>query len=150
MITQINHIGIAVTSLEDQIPFYRDVLKLEFLGTDEVAEQQVKVAMFRVGEVQIELLEPTSPESPIAKFIEKKGAGIHHIAYQSDNLESDIKELISKNIRMIDETPRNGAHDSRIAFLHPSSSGKVLTELCQVKNKKQTGRNGILNRTENP
>jgi len=150
MITQINHIGIAVTSLEDQIPLYRDVLKLEFLGTDEVAEQQVKVAMFRVGEVQIELLEPTSPESPIAKFIEKKGAGIHHIAYQSDNLESDIKELISKNIRMIDETPRNGAHDSRIAFLHPSSSGKVLTELCQVKNKKQTGRNENLNRTENP
>jgi len=135
MISKINHIGIAVSSLEDHIPFYRDVLKLEFRGKDEVPEQKVIVAMFQVGEVQIELLEPTSPESPIAKFIEKKGEGIHHIAYQTDAIESDIREFISKNIRMIDEKPRSGAHDSKIAFLHPKSSGRVLTEICQVKEK---------------
>jgi len=133
MITKINHIGIAVSSLDDHIPFYRDVLQLEFRGTDEVPDQKVKVAMFRVGEVQIELLEPTSPESPIAKFIEKKGEGIHHLAYQSDDIESDIRDFISKNIRMIDEKPRSGAHDSRIAFLHPKSSERVLTEICQIK-----------------
>ena len=137
MITQINHIGIAVSSLENHIPFYRDVLHLEFLGTDEVADQKVKVAMFRVGEVQIELLEPTSPESPIAKFIEKKGEGIHHIAYQTDDITGDIRQFISQNIRMIDENPRSGAHDSQIAFLHPKSSGRVLTEICQIKSFKQ-------------
>ncbi|MDO9548649.1 MAG: methylmalonyl-CoA epimerase [Candidatus Marinimicrobia bacterium] len=135
MIRKINHIGIAVSSLEDHIPFYRDVLQLHFKGTDKVAEQKVKVAMFQVGEVQIELLEPTSPESPIAKFIEKKGEGIHHIAYQTDAIESDIRGFISKNIQMIDEKPRSGAHDSKIAFLHPKSSGRVLTEICQVNEK---------------
>lgn len=132
MITKLNHIGIAVEHLDEHIYFYRDILQLEFIGTDEVPEQKVKVAMFRVGEVQIELLEPTSQESPIAKFIEKKGEGIHHIAYQSDDIKTDINEFISKNIRMIDEKPRNGAHGSKIAFLHPKSSGKVLTEICQV------------------
>jgi len=132
MITKLNHIGIAVENLKNHLPFYRDVLNLEFKGTDIVPEQKVKVAMFRVGEVQIELLEPTSPESPIAKFIGKKGEGIHHIAFQSDNIEADIKEIIAKNIRMIDEKPREGAHGTKIAFLHPKSSGKVLTELCQV------------------
>ena len=135
MIRKINHIGIAVSNLEEHIPFYRDVLKLDFKGKDEVPDQKVKVAMFRIGEVQIELLEPTSAESPIAKFIEAKGEGIHHIAYQTDDIESDIREFISNNIRMIDEKPRNGAHDSKIAFLHPKSSGRVLTEICQVKEK---------------
>ena len=135
MIRKINHIGIAVSSLEEHIPFYRDVLQLDFKGKDEVPDQKVKVAMFRIGEVQIELLEPTSAESPIAKFIEAKGEGIHHIAYQTDDIESDIREFISNNIRMIDEKPRNGAHDSKIAFLHPKSSGRVLTEICQVKEK---------------
>ena len=137
MIRKINHIGIAVSSLEDHIPFYKNVLQLHFNGTDEVHDQKVKVAMFQVGEVQIELLEPTSPESPIAKFIEKKGEGIHHIAYQTDAIESDIREFISKNIQMIDEKPRSGAHDSKIAFLHPKSSGRVLTEICQVHEKEK-------------
>ena len=133
MITKINHIGIAVSSLNDHIPFYRDVLQLEFRSMEEVPDQKVKVAMFLVGEVQIELLEPTSPESPIAKFIEKKGEGIHHIAYQSDDIKADIREIVSKNIRMIDEKPRSGAHNSQIAFLHPKSSGRVLTEICEIK-----------------
>lgn len=135
MITKINHIGIAVTRLDDQIPFYRDILQLEFKGIEEVPDQKVRVAMFQVGDVQIELLEPTSPDSPIARFIENRGEGIHHIAYQSDDIESDIHAFLAKNIRMIDEQPRAGAHGTRIAFLHPKSSGKVLTEICQIGDK---------------
>jgi len=137
MVVKLDHIGIAVSNLDEHIPFYRDVLQLHFNGTDEVHDQKVKVAMFQVGEVQIELLEPTSAESPIAKFIETKGEGIHHIAYQTDDIESDIREFISKNIRMIDEKPRNGAHDTKIAFLHPKSSGRVLTEICQIHTKEK-------------
>ena len=131
MIKQINHIGIAVSSLENHIPFYRDILGLTALGTEEVPEQKVKVAMFQVGEVKIELLEPTSGESPVAKFIEKKGEGIHHIAYETDDIIKEIKGFQGKEIRMIDETPRHGAHGTKIAFIHPKSSGKVLTEICQ-------------------
>ena len=133
MITQINHIGIAVQSLDDHIPFYRDVLKLELLGIEEITEQKVKVAMFNVNGVHIELLEPTSPDSPIAKFIEKKGEGMHHIAYQSDNIENEISEMKAQDIQMIDNEARSGAHGSKIAFIHPKSSGKVLTELCQIE-----------------
>jgi methylmalonyl-CoA/ethylmalonyl-CoA epimerase len=131
MIKQINHIGIVVSSLENHIPFYRDILGLTALGTEEVPEQKVKVAMFQVGEVKIELLEPTSGESPIAKFIEKKGEGIHHIAYETDGIIKEIEGFQGKEIRMIDETPRDGAHGTKIAFIHPKSSGKVLTEICQ-------------------
>ena len=133
MITQINHIGIAVQSLDDHIPFYRDVLKLELLGIEEIAKQKVKVAMFNVNGVHIELLEPTSPDSPIAKFIEKKGEGMHHIAYQSDNIENEISEMKAQDIQMIDNEARLDAHGSKIAFIHPKSSGKVLTELCQIE-----------------
>ncbi|MBW2166840.1 MAG: methylmalonyl-CoA epimerase [Deltaproteobacteria bacterium] len=131
MIKQINHIGIAVSSLENHIPFYRDILGLTALGTEEVPEHKVKVAMFQVGEVKIELLEPTSGESPVAKFIEKKGEGIHHIAYETDGIIKEIEGFQGKEIRMIDETPRDGAHGTKIAFIHPKSSGKVLTEICQ-------------------
>ncbi len=132
MINQINHIGIAVRSLDEHIPFYRDVLGLEDQGTEAVADQKVRVAMFKVGEINIELLEPTSPESPIARFIEKKGEGIHHIAYQTDNIDKELAEMKTKQIQLIDEEPRNGAHNSRIAFLHPRSSARVLTEICQT------------------
>ena len=133
MITKINHIGIAVKSLEKSIVFYRDVLKFQYLGTEEVKDQKVKVAMLRVGEVKIELLEPLSDESPVAKFIEKNGEGIHHIAYQTDDISKEINHLVSSEIKMIDETPRKGAHGTEIAFLHPKSTGRVLTELCQIK-----------------
>jgi methylmalonyl-CoA/ethylmalonyl-CoA epimerase len=132
MIKKINHVGIAVKSLKEQIPFYKDVLGLQPAGTDFVAEQKVNVAMFLVGEVRIELLEPTSPDSPIAKFIEKKGEGIHHIAYETDNVQSEIKNMTDKNILMIDKEPRTGAHGTKIAFIHPKSSGKVLTELTET------------------
>jgi len=131
MINQINHIGIAVKSLEEQIPFYRDVLNFEFEGMEEVTDQKVRVAMFKVGEVRIELLEPTNEESPIAKFLEKKGEGMHHIAYQTDNVQDQITNLKNQEIQMIDNEPRPGAHGTKIAFLHPKSSGKVLTEICE-------------------
>jgi methylmalonyl-CoA/ethylmalonyl-CoA epimerase len=132
VINKINHIAIAVRSLEEHIPFYRDVLRLEYRGTEVVEDQKVRLAVFGVGEVQIELLEPTEPESPISAFIEKRGEGMHHISYQVDDIEKQIAELKQKQVRMIDETPRSGAHGSRIAFLHPKSSAKVLTELTQI------------------
>lgn len=131
MLHKINHIGIAVSSLEASIPFYRDSLVMPFKGVEEVAEQKVKVAMLQVGESKIELLEPTSPDSPIAKFLEKNGPGIHHIAYEVADIEAAIAQLKDSGARMIDEQPRNGAHGTRIAFVHPKSSGGVLTELCQ-------------------
>jgi methylmalonyl-CoA/ethylmalonyl-CoA epimerase len=135
MITQINHLGIAVTNLEEHIPFYRDILKLELQGIEEVPDQKVRTAIFKIGEVKIELLEPTSTESPIAKFIEKRGEGLHHIAYQSDDIEGDIKQFAAENIQLIDMHPKKGAHESLIAFIHPKSSGKVLTEICQLKDR---------------
>jgi len=131
MLTKINHIGIAVKSLDDALPFYRDNLGMAFLGLEEVAEQKVKVAMLQVGESKIELLEPTSEESPVAKFIEKNGPGIHHLAYEVEDIEAAIVKLLSDGLRMIDEKPRSGAHGTRIAFVHPKSSNGVLTELCQ-------------------
>lgn len=133
MITQINHIGIAVNSLDEQIGIYRDVLKLEFEGIEEVPDQMVRVAIFKVGEVRIELLEPTSSESPITKFLEKKGEGMHHIAYETNHIQNEIDRLNKAEIQMIDESPKPGAHNTLIAFLHPRSSGKVLTEICQHK-----------------
>ncbi len=133
MIEQINHIAIAVRSLEEHIPFYRDVLKLEYRGTEVVEDQKVRLAVFRVGAVNVELLEPTAADSPISTFLEKRGEGMHHISYQVDDIEEQIAELKGKQVRMIDETPRSGAHGSRIAFLHPRSSAKVLTELTQLK-----------------
>ncbi len=132
MLTKINHIGIATNSLDGAIPFYRDILGMAFLGMEEVAEQQVRVAFFEVGESKIELLEPTTAESPIAKFLEKNGPGIHHVAYEVENIDTAITKLESEGARMIDKAPRLGAHGVRIAFIHPKSSNGVLTELCQT------------------
>ena len=131
MLEKINHIGIAVQSIAATLPFYRDQLGMACLGTEEVAEQRVMVAMLEIGESKIELLEPTSPDSPVAKFLEKNGQGIHHIAYEVEDIEATIADLIKKGTRMIDEKPRNGAHGSLIAFIHPKSSYGVLTEICQ-------------------
>lgn len=131
MLTKINHIGVAVKSLEDSLPFYRDHLGMSFAGIETVDEQKVRVAMLQVGESKIELLEPTSEDSPVAKFLEKNGTGIHHIAYEVEDIEAAIATLTAEGVRMIDQKPRCGAHDTRIAFLHPKSSAGVLTELCQ-------------------
>ena len=131
MLQKINHIGIAVQSLDATLPFYREALGMIFKGEEEVAEQMVKVAMLQVGESKIERLEPTSPDSPIARFLEKNGPGIHHIAYEVEDIEAAIAHMKDQGARMIDEIPRNGAHSTQIAFVHPKSSNGVLTELCQ-------------------
>jgi methylmalonyl-CoA/ethylmalonyl-CoA epimerase len=131
MTKKINHIGIAVKSIDAAAPFYRDVLGMLFEGTEVVAEQKVKVAFFSVGESRVELLEPTADDSPVAKFLEKNGEGTHHVAYEVDDLEGTLARLKAAGVRLIDEVPRCGAHGTRIAFLHPKASGGVLTELCQ-------------------
>jgi len=132
MTSKVNHIGIAVKSIDSHVPLYRDIMGMEFEGTEVVAEQKVKVAFLSVGETRIELLEPTSPDSPVARFLEKNGEGIHHIAYEVENIEAALDRLRNENIRLIDEAPRCGAHGTRIAFLHPKATGGVLTELCQA------------------
>ena len=129
---KISHIGIAVESIEAALPFYREVLGLEYEGEEVVEEQKVKVAFFAVGESRIELLEPTADDSPVAKFIEKNGEGTHHVAYEVDDLAATLAKLKAAGVRLIDETPRCGAHGTRIAFLHPRATGGVLTELCQT------------------
>ncbi len=131
MTNNINHIGIAVHSIDASVAFYRDTLGMEFEGTEVVEEQKVKVAFLAVGESRIELLEPTSPESPVAKFLEKNGEGTHHLAYEVTDIEKVLGDLKAKGVRLVDETPRNGAHGTRIAFLHPKATGGVLTELCE-------------------
>jgi methylmalonyl-CoA/ethylmalonyl-CoA epimerase len=133
MLKKINHIGIAVIKLEEAIPFYQDTLGMTFKGVEEVAGYKVKVAFFQIGESKIELLEPTSKESFIAEFLEKNGQGIHHIAYEVEDVEVAIKKLEADGTRMIDKTPRHGAHGAKVAFLHPESSQGVLIELCQVE-----------------
>lgn len=128
---KINHIGIAVQSIDAVIPFYRDQLGMNFVGEEDVPEQKVRVAMLCVGESKIELLEPLSSDSPVAKFLEKNGQGIHHVAYEVADINAAIAKLVSEGCRMIDENPRQGAHGAFIAFIHPKSSQGVLTELCQ-------------------
>lgn len=131
MLTKINHIGIAVNSIDKSVAFYRDQLGMTFEGTEVVEEQKVKVAFFQIGESRIELLEPTADDSPVAKFLAKNGEGIHHMAYDVDDINTTLANLKQQGVRLIDETPRKGAHDSLIAFLHPKVTGGVLTEICQ-------------------
>lgn len=127
----LNHIGIAVHSIDDQRPFYEAALGAAFEGYEEVADQKVRVGFFRVGEIRIELLEPTDPSSTVQKFLEKRGEGLHHLAFTVEDINARIAELQESGIRMIDETPRGGAHQVKIAFIHPKSSHGVLTELCE-------------------
>ncbi|MBT3243695.1 MAG: methylmalonyl-CoA epimerase [Bacteroidetes bacterium] len=131
--THIEHIGIAVRNLEEAISFYTDVLGLKCYGIEEVMDQKVKTAFFKVGDTKIELLESTDPEGPIGKFVEKKGAGIHHLAFAVDNIEDALSDAKEKGVRLIDESPRKGAEGLDIGFLHPKSTLGVLTELCQNK-----------------
>lgn len=134
-LTKIEHIGIAVKSIEDAKKYYEDVLGLKCYKVEEVKDQKVKTAFFKIGEVKLELLESTDPEGPVGKFIEKKGEGIHHIAFATENIEGSIQHLEDKEIRMIDKQPRKGAEGLDIAFLHPKSTLGVLTEICEDKNK---------------
>ena len=133
MFKKIDHIGVAVKNLEESLHIFKDILGMEYSGEEEVKEQEVKVAFLPVGESEIELLESTSPEGNIAKYIEKKGEGIHHIAFEVDNLEAKLEELKKNSIRLIDKEPRYGAGGSRIAFLHPKSTNGILIELCEHK-----------------
>ncbi len=128
-----DHIGIAVRSLETTLPFYTEVLKLPLLGIEEVESQKVRVAFLKAGETKLELLEPTTEESTIAQFIEKRGEGMHHIALGVNSIEERIIEMKEKGIRMIDEEPRIGAGGAHIAFMHPKSASGVLVELCEKK-----------------
>ena len=131
MITKIDHLGIAVKSLDEAIPYYENVLGLKCEGREEVESQKVRTAFFAAGDVHIELLEPTSSESPIASFLEKKGPGIHHIAFATDDIEGQIEQAKGQGARMIHEVPFEGAAEKLVAFLHPKSSFGVLTEFCQ-------------------
>ncbi len=133
-ISHIEHIGIAVNNLEESIQYYEKVLGFTCYAVEEVKDQKVKTAFFMVGQTKIELLESTDPEGPIGKFIEKKGEGIHHLAFCVKNIESAIAEVESKGIQLIDKTPRKGAEGLDISFLHPKSTKGVLTELCENKN----------------
>lgn len=129
---KINHIGIAVNNIEEFITLYRDVLGLQYAGEEVVEDQKVKVAFFDIGESRIELLQPTSPDSPVAKFIEKRGEGMHHLAVSSENVEADLEEMKKKGIKLVDEVPRRGAHGTKIAFIHPKET-KILLELTEEK-----------------
>ena len=135
-LSHIEHIGIAVKSLERAIPLYEEVFGLKCYAIEEVADQKVKTAFFRLGETKIELLESTSPDGPMGKFIEKKGEGVHHIAFATqDGLQKSLDELIEKEVNLIDKTPRSGAEGLNIAFLHPKSTMGVLVELCEDPTK---------------
>lgn len=131
--TQIDHIGIAVQSLDDAIPLYRDVLGLELLGYETVKSEQVRVAFMKIGETKIELLEPLSPESPIARHLEKRGEGIHHIALQVEEIQEELDRLADAGLRLLNKQPKSGAHGTQVAFIHPRSTRGVLYELCQLK-----------------
>ncbi len=128
---KIDHLGIAVRDLQQSVKFYKENLGLELLGYEEVKEQMVKVAMFKCGESRIELLEATSENSPIFKFIEKKGPGLHHTAIRVNDLEKELIKLEEKGVRLIDSKPRIGAGGHKIAFVHPKSTGGVLLELME-------------------
>jgi methylmalonyl-CoA/ethylmalonyl-CoA epimerase len=128
--THIEHIGIAVSSLDEAIPYYEKVLGLECYAIEEVADQRVRTAFFRVGDTKIELLESTDPEGPIGKFIEKKGPGVHHLAFAMEDVGASLKQAADHGVRLIDEVPRKGAGGLKIGFLHPKSTQGVLTEFC--------------------
>lgn len=130
-ITHIEHIGIAVKNLDETIKYYEEVLGLKCYEIEEVKDQKVKTAFFLVGQTKIELLESTNAEGPVAKFIDKKGEGIHHIAFAVKNLSKALENAKSKGIKLIDENPRKGAEKLNIAFIHPKSTFGVLTELCE-------------------
>lgn len=131
MIKKISHIGIAVKNVGEAVKLYSEILGLKVESFEEIAEQKVKIAFIPIGESRIELLESTDPTGSIAKFIETRGEGIHHIAVEVDNIDAELEKIKSKGLKLIDEKPRIGAHHTKIAFIHPKSVSGVLLELCQ-------------------
>jgi methylmalonyl-CoA/ethylmalonyl-CoA epimerase len=135
-LSHIEHIGIAVKSLETAIPLYENLLGIKCYAVEEVVDQKVKTAFFKIGETKIELLESTDPEGPIGKFLEKRGEGVHHIAFATaEPLQNSLNELAENGVQLIDKSPRKGAEGLNIAFLHPKSTGGILTELCENPDK---------------
>jgi len=130
-VLKVDHIGIAVKSIEETKKLYRDLLGLDHVGSETVEEQKVTTAFFPVGDTEVELLESTSEDGPIAKYLEKRGEGVQHIAFRVENIEQALAELKEKGIKLIDEKPRRGAGGAKIAFLHPKSTFGVLVELCE-------------------
>lgn len=135
-ISHIEHLGIAVKDLDSAIKYYEEVLGLKCYSIEEVADQKVRTAFFKVGQTKLELLEATSEDSTIAGFIEKRGEGIHHLAFCVDDVAQSLGDAEEKGVRLIDKAPRKGAEGLNIAFLHPKSTGGVLTELCENPNEK--------------
>jgi len=132
MIKKINHIAIAVNNIEEAAQFYQTVLGIKLSGVEVVTAQKTKVGFLKIGESNIELVQPSEPDSPLVKFLESKGQGIHHICLEVDDVESEIKALIEKGAILIDQKPRSGAHNTKVAFVHPKSSSGVLIELCEL------------------
>ena len=133
--TAVEHIGIAVRSIEDSRPYYEEVLGLHCYLIEEVPEQKVRTAFYMLGTTKIELLESTDPDGPVAKFIQKRGEGIHHIAYSVENVADALRTAEQHGVQLIDRQPRSGAEGLQIAFLHPKSTGGILTELCSKDTK---------------
>lgn len=135
-VKSLNHVGIAVRSIEAQRAYYEEVLGATFEGLEEVPDQQVRVGFFRVGDVRLELLEPIDDAGPVAKFLEKRGEGLHHLAFTVDNIQARIDQFKQAGLHVIDDQPRAGSHEMQIAFLHPKSTHGVLTEICEPRQGK--------------
>ena len=135
MLKKINHIAIAVNNIEEAAKFYQNILGLKLSGVELVEAQKTRVGFFKIGESTIELVQPPTPDSPIAKFLETKGQGIHHICFEVDDVEAEVKTYLEKGAILIDQKPRPGAHDTKVVFVHPKSSNGVLIELCELPKK---------------
>jgi len=135
MLKKINHIAIAVNNIEEAAKFYQNILDLKLSGVELVEAQKTRVGFFKIGESTIELVQPPTPDSPIAKFLETKGQGIHHICFEVDDVEAEVKTYLEKGAILIDQKPRPGAHDTKVVFVHPKSSNGVLIELCELPKK---------------
>jgi methylmalonyl-CoA/ethylmalonyl-CoA epimerase len=131
MLSAIDHVGVAVPSIDSALAFYRDALQMELVHRETIVEQGVDAALLDVGDSHVELIEPLSPETGVGKFLEKRGAGLHHVAYRVESIDDALKACVAAGIRLIDEQPRTGIRGSRVAFLHPASTGGVLTEIVQ-------------------
>jgi len=132
MLKKINHIAIAVNNIEEAAKFYQEVMGLTLTGVEVVTAQKTRVGFFKIGESNIELVQPAEPDSPLTKFLETKGQGIHHICFEVDDVEAEVKAFLEKGATMIDQKPRPGAHGTKVAFVHPKSSNGVLIELCEL------------------
>ena len=132
MLKKINHIAVAVNNLEEAAKFYQTILGLDLSGVEVVSAQKTRVGFFKIGESNIELVQPAEPDSPLVKYLETKGPGIHHICFEVDDVEAEVKAFLEKGATMVDQKPRPGAHSTKVAFVHPKSSSGVLIELCEL------------------